>query len=147
MLRAAACTLFCVTSGLGIQVAFGCTCLPKTVKQARNQADAVFLGTIRSVTFLEPQNPISDVTVEFKVTRIWKGAITKRFVMRSMVGAFCDGFYRTDLVVGKQLVVFANRVLDGPTSRYSTSICTFTGPPSRYGKTLEQLGEGRLPAK
>ena len=146
MLRAAAFALFWMTSGLGMQLAFGCTCLPLTVKQARNQADAVFLGTIRSVTFLEPRNPISDANVEFEVTRIWKGAITKSFVMRSVVGAFCDGFYRGDLVVGKQLLVFANRIANGP-ARYSAGICTYTGAPSRSGKTLEQLGEGRLPAK
>ncbi len=125
---------------------FACTCLPPTVKEARHRADAIFLGTITTVTFVEPPNPGSRVIVKFEVSRVWKGPVTKQFEMRSIVEAgFCEGFFREDLVVGKQLLVFANRVVDGVHVSYSTNICTLTGPPERYNKTLQQLGQGRPP--
>ena len=148
MSRAVGFAFFLMTLSTAVQATFGCTCVPPTVKEARDRADAVFLGTIKSLTFLEPRNPGSRVTVEFEVTRVWKGPVTKKFEMRSIVEtSFCEGFFRNDLVVGNQLLVFANRELDGLRYSYSTNICTLTGPPERFGKTLELLGGGRPPAK
>lgn len=146
MSRAITLALLLTMLGVGIEAAFACSCLTPTIKEARHRADGVFLGTIKTVTFLEPLNPGSRVAVEFEVSRVWKGPVTKQFEMRSLVETtLCEGFFRNDLVVGKQLLVFANRVLDGLRFSYSTNICTRTGPPERYGKSLQLLGEGRLP--
>jgi hypothetical protein len=148
MSRSLGFAFFLIALSTSVQATFACTCIPPTVKEARDRADAVFLATIKSVTYLEPGSPGSRVTVEFEATRVWKGPVTKQFEMRGIVEtSFCEGFFKDDLVVGKQLLVFANRVLDGLKYSYSTNICTLTGPPERFGKTLEVLGEGRTPAK
>jgi hypothetical protein len=135
-----------VLIALASEDAPACTCVPPTVEEARRHADAIFLGTVKSVTFLEPNSPGSRVIVEFSVDRVWKGPVTKEFQMRSIVETtFCEGFFREDLVVGKQLLVFANRVLSGLRYTYSTNICTLTGPPDRYANTVRQLGEAKPP--
>ena len=150
MSRSTAFALFLTILSMRTEVASACSCRTPTVNEARNRADAVFLGTITSVTLHSPLNPGSRVTVQFDVSRVWKGPVTKHFEMRSIVETtFCEGFFKDDLVVGNQLLVFANRTLDGLKSSYSTDICTLTGPPERlgktFGKTLELLGEGKAP--
>ena len=131
----------------GTTGAFACSCRPPTVEEAVHRADVVFLGTIKTLAFAEPNNRGSRVIVVFEVSRVWKGQVTRTFEMRSIVETtFCEGFFRIDLVVGKQLLVFANRVRAGLKMVYSTNICTFTGHPDRYGNTLQMLGASRLPS-
>jgi hypothetical protein len=135
--------------GLGAREAAACSCDQAPVEDAVRQADAVFLGTITDVTFLKPDflgfwadNSGSRVIVHFAVSRVWKGPVTRRFEMQTIVETtFCEGFYKADLVVGKKLLVFAYRSRMGLISSYSTNICTPTGPPGRYGDTLQKLGE------
>jgi hypothetical protein len=70
----------------------------------------------------------------------------KHFEMRSIIEtSMCEGFFRQDLVTGKKLLVFAYRALSGLHYSYSTDICTYTGPPDRYGNNLAALGEGKPP--
>ncbi len=131
----------------GTMGALACSCTQPTVEEAVHRADAVFLGTIKTLTFAEPNNPGSRVIVVFEVSRVWKGRVTKTFEMRSIVETtFCEGFFRSDLLVGKQLLVFANRVRTGLRMVYSTNICSLTGPPDRHGNTLQVLGESKLPS-
>jgi hypothetical protein len=124
-----------------------CTCLPSSVQDGLRQADVVFRGTIKSVSFLEPNDPGSRVVVEFEVSRVWKGNLKSRFKMHSVVEtSFCEGFYRNWLVKGKELVVYAFRGSPWLSGRgYTTNICTRTGPVADRKEDLEQLGEGRLP--
>ena len=144
MLRQAALLALLIASG--IQQLLACSCIPPTVEDARSRADAVFLGAVKKVRVLEPNNPGSKVIVEFTVSRVWKGKVTKEFEMRSVLEtSFCEGFFKDDLVVGKQLLVFANRTRSGFIYSYSTNICTPTGPPERYGNTLAALGQGKVP--
>lgn len=130
---------------LGANEALACSCVQPTVEEAVRRADAVFLGTIKTLTFAE--NPSSRVVVEFEVSRVWKGRVTRKFEMQSKVESFdCEGFFRSDLFVAKELLVFANRGQRlFQKNTYSTTICTLTGPPERYGNTLKMLGESRLP--
>jgi hypothetical protein len=135
-----------------LMIAFGtgeavaCSCLPPTVVDARRRADIVFVGTVKAVTFLEPHTRGSRVIVTFDINRVWKGRVTKQFEMRSIVETtFCEGFFEDDLKVGKELLVFGNRVLSGLRYTYTTNICTLTGPADRQASTVEQLGESKPP--
>ena len=56
---------------LGANEVLACSCVQPTVEEAVRRADAVFLGTIKTLTFAE--NPSSRVVVEFEVSRVWKG--------------------------------------------------------------------------
>lgn len=123
--------------------ALACSCQPPSVDEAVHQADAVFMGTIKTVTFAGPSNGGSQGTVVFEVNRVWKGHVTRNFDMPSLVAmTACEGFFRQDLVVGKQLLVFAKRSRVGLNLVCLTNICSLTGPPDRYGNTLQVLGEG-----
>lgn len=112
MLRIAA--FLALITASAIQQSFACSCIQPTVEDARSRADAVFLGTVKKVTVLQSNNPGSKVLVEFTVSRVWKGKLTKEVEMQSMLEtSSCEGFLKDDLVVGKQLLVFAHRTRFG----------------------------------
>jgi len=60
---------------------------------------------------------------------------------------FCEGFYRSDLGVGKELLVFANRARSGLRYVYTTNICTLTGLSEKRRDTIQELGQAKEPTK
>ena len=128
--------------------AVACTCVPPSTRTALEQADTVFLGKITSLKILAPNNPGSAVLVDFQVSAVWKGRVTEHFRMDSIIETtYCEGFFRSDLVLGKQLLVFANRARSGFKYVYTTNICTLTGLAERRRDTLQELGHGEAPRK
>src|SRR5260370_32285188 len=97
--------LFALLIAFGAEGSLACSCVQPTVEEALHRADAVFLGSITTVTFAEPNNPSSRAIVEFEVSRVWKGRVARRFVMQSKVEAFyCEGFLVSDLFALQQLI-------------------------------------------
>jgi hypothetical protein len=93
-------------------------------------------------------NPGSRVIVDFQVSAVWKGHIQGHFRMDSIIETtFCEGFYRSDLGLGKELLVFANRARSGLRYVYTTNICTLTGLAERRRDTLQELGHGEAPKR
>jgi hypothetical protein len=134
--------LFALTAGKGL----ACTCIPPSTRTAREQADAVFLGKITSLRILSPNNPGSRVIVDFQVSSVWKGRVPEHFRMESIIETtFCEGFHRTDLGLGKELLVFATRVRSGLRYVYTTNMCTLTGLSERSRDILQELGQGEAP--
>jgi hypothetical protein len=131
---------------LAVGEAVACTCIPPSTETAREQADAIFLGKITSLRILEPNNPGSRVIVDFQVSAVWKGIVPEHFQMESIIEtSFCEGFFRSDLVLGKELLVFANRARSGLRYIYTTNICTLTGLAERRQDTIKELGHGKAP--
>ena len=128
--------------------AVACTCFPPSTQTAREQADAVFLGKITSLKILEPNNAGSRVIVDFQVSAVWKARVQEHFRMESIIEtSFCEGFYRSDLGVGKELLVFANRARSGLRYVYTTNICTLTGLAESRRDTIQELGQAKEPGK
>src|SRR5262249_45226119 len=136
--------LFALTAG----EVLACSCITPSTQAAREEADAVFLGKITSLEIVSLNNPGSRVIVDFQVSSVWKGSVPEHFRMDSIIStSFCEGFSRSDLGLGKELVVFANRVRSGLVYVYTTNICTLTGLADRRRKTLQELGRGEAPKK
>jgi hypothetical protein len=82
----------------GTTGAIACSCIMPTTEAALHRADAVFLGTIKHVSYSDPQDRGSKIIVEFEVTRVWKGPVTKKFEMHSIVErVFVKGFTKKTL--------------------------------------------------
>lgn len=128
--------------------AAACTCSPPSTRTAREHADAVFLGKITSLKILASSDPGSRVIVDFQVSAVWKGRVPEHFRMDSIIETtFCEGFLRSDLQLGKELLVFANRVRSGFRYVYTTDICTLTGLAERRRDTLQELGHAEAPKR
>jgi hypothetical protein len=134
------------------QMAFGCECRPVSVREAKNQAEVVFRGTI--VGFRSSTDDEAELSSNakhgwpiaiFRVTRVWKGQVGLTFEMPAIAeGANCFGFWLTFLKVGTDLLVYAYRI-DGA-GDYITNICNGTDLASRT-KHFAQLGPGHEPRK
>jgi hypothetical protein len=88
--------------------AWGCTCASQSVKDAKKSADVVFAGRVISVTYVDSEKEWEPrVVAEFAVERVWKGPVTKTFVMHTnFESSSCAGFFREVLVVGEDLLVY-----------------------------------------
>jgi len=51
-----------------------------------------------------------DRRVVFRITRIWKGRLTQTFEMPAMEGDWCYAFLLNQLVIRKELLVYARRI-------------------------------------
>ena len=138
---------------------FACSCIPVTsAASARDRADAVFLGKVKDV---EKQGGETNswneqrVIVTLTVERVWKGPVTREFVLPSVMnGASCDGYSWKE---GERLLVFAtkeqpeaNALLDQTKmqrSVYRVSLCGGTTRiDSDHHPFLLELGPGKSPA-
>lgn len=124
---------------LAAQLVIACSCAPPPpYAKAVKQADAVFAGTVTTIT----PNQFGEVAgATFNVSNVWKGAITETFTMTAPsphVG-MCSFVFE----VGKQYVVFAY----GKPEAMTTNICTRTNQVAD-GKSLpKELGAGKKPEK
>ena len=111
-----------------------CSCFPSGPPcEAAGQADAVFVGTVRSMR--EPQvvdGKLTDyfVVVTFDVERSFRGAVSRQAHVITGLGAGDCG-YRFES--GRKYIVYARQAAWG---RYSTGICSRTRPVERADDDL-----------
>ena len=116
--------------------------------------DIIFRGTIVGFHADKKRTGMDDLGVNgrntkgivvFRVTRVWKGAVTPLFEMPALEETMtCWGFWPDFLKVGKELLVYAIR--DQRTSEYYSDICTHT-TLAKLSKDFDQLGPGEEPKK
>ena len=147
--------------------AFACSCaMPPTARDALNSADAVFSGTVVSVTQVN-QNVSGAINatsypsneVVFSVISVWKGVLRPQITLRTgMGGGDCGYTFST----GGTYLVYAHSSNPGSPAFYvgstlveipltprqfGTSICTRTAPLAMAAADLAQLGPGAQPAQ
>ncbi len=147
--------------------AFACSCVtPPTPLGALNDADAVFSGTVVSITPINQNAPggIYSLTpasneVVFSVSSVWKGVARSHVtVVTGMGGGDCGYSFNlgdTYLVYaysshpGSPVFYLGNIRVELPISsqQFGTSICTRTAPLSLAAADLAQLGPGAQPGQ
>ena len=125
-----------------------CTCIPHSVEEAVDRADAVFAGR---VMFIGRDVDIQAVygtqnLVGFWVNEVWKGPVRGLMYVTANPNESSCGFnFRT----GREYLVYASESSVG----YSTGLCSGTKslrpdrPHSEILVDLEALGEGRVPSQ
>ena len=110
---------------------FACDCAaPGKPKEELQRADAVFVGEV-----IGSKTENGSQIFEFKVERLWKGAITKVVSVGSE-----DGYCRYRFSAGEKYIVYARGK-----ETLSTSICTRTKNLGAASEDLKDLGEGERP--
>ena len=110
-----------------------------STRKAKRHADVVFRGRI--VEFRDTGSGWRKVV--FDVDRRWKGDVHRRFEIPAVIeSSACIGFYKGQLQIGNELVVFAEKVRG--TADYRTDICSGTSL-ARASRDLARLGPGRPP--
>ncbi len=91
-----------------VNQAWGCTCEPVGVEEAKKSADVVFAGVVENVTFIDSSNEWEPrILIDFDVAMVWKGDIGRKFTMHTNVEfSSCGGFYRDLLKTGANLIVY-----------------------------------------
>lgn len=126
--------------------ALACNCSQPSIDQGLRRADAVFQGTVRNVSFIDPKNPVPQVVVEFDVSQVWKGHVTRQFEIYSKGEEFsCEASFQKIFVVGQELIIYASLSSPRFLGIYSTNICSRTSPLVDGKLDLRQLGEGHPP--
>lgn len=93
----------------GWQSAEACDCVPKTISDAFQRADVVFVGTVTKVATGEPAY-LKTIVATFVVENSWKGNIPKYFEMRTNLRAVdCDYFTKENLRPGSKFLVYATQ--------------------------------------
>ena len=134
-------TMLTIFFGFASQ-AYACTCAELTVVQQRENASAVFSGTVVKKTRSDAVEK-NGVEVTFKVDRVWKGSIEEETVVYT--GATADLYPFENLCappfkVGQKYVVFAFGQND-----LTTDTCAGTLSFPEAKKLETQLGESTCP--
>lgn len=128
--------------GFGSQ-AYACTCAELTVSQQRENATAVFSGTVlRRLRSDEVEK--DGVEVTFKVDRIWKGrveAATSVFTGPTSDLYPFENLCAPQLRVGQKYIVFAFGK-----NKITTDVCAGTLAFPDAKKVKRQLGNSRRPS-
>lgn len=120
---------------LGVGPAFGCDFEePPPPREAAEQADAMFAGT---VTAVEPVGDM-DVVATFEVTRVWRGPSAATVEVRTPESSGMCGYV---FEVDRDYLVYANE-RDG---ELETSIASRTAELKAADDDLQALGEGEQP--
>ena len=158
--------LCCLQLGLPRRV-FACSCaMPPTARDALNSADAVFSGTVVSVTQVN-QNlsggtnatsyPSNEVV--FSVISVWKGVLRPQIILRTGSGGGDCGYtftpgdtylvYAYSSNPGSPAFYVGNTLIEIPLTprQFGTSICTRTAPLAMAAADLAQLGPGTQPTQ
>ena len=112
-----------------------CSCLVQTSEEAFAGSTAVFLGTVRGVALSATSTSSGPLLeVEFDVTRVWKGDVTRRQVV--ITPTVCPGGFAT----GRSYLVY------GLLTQYglSSSGCSHTSATDQAAEDLG-LGSGSAP--
>jgi len=116
-----------------------CDCVLLPAKEAESYFELVFRGTVQSY---------SHSVAVFRVSRVWKGHITRNYEMPAMGSAeLCDGFPPRLLVAGNELIVYARRVQSqwGDYVYFPLHCQTRLAKDAR--QDLRQLGRGHKPRR
>lgn len=89
-------------------MAVACSCSAAALSEVRAEAGVIFTGKITAINLVDPEQSWEPrVVVEFEVSRMWKGAVKKRFTAYShRQASTCSGFWPTHLKVGTELLFF-----------------------------------------
>lgn len=161
---------------LTVRPVYPCSCSFPDVRGAVRGADLVFRGKLVKVEFLDPPKSVphlifKDRTVEvprrflatLEVDGVWKGSIGPVIVLHTREGSGdCVGFWTG---VGKQLLVFANKVIVTPKEPgvwripewsdkvpvgetiISPGVCTLNAEIGDAKEDLRKLGRPKPPAQ
>ncbi len=114
---------------LGADAALACSCGPlPEPRQARDQADAVFTGTVLGIT-QEGNRRL----VRLRVEESWKGARCEEVTITTGLGDSDCGYAFQE---GQSYLIYA----DKQRGKLSTNICTRTKPTAEAGEDLAALG-------
>lgn len=114
---------------LGADAALACSCAPlPEPRQARDQADAVFTGTVLGITQEGNQR-----LVRLRVEESWKGAKCGEVTITTGLGDSDCGYAFQE---GQAYLIYA----DKQRGKLSTNICTRTRPTAEAGEDLAALG-------
>ncbi len=130
-----------------LRAAYACSCVPpKAAKVELERADAVFHGTVVSIDPVEASgatstSPEGRLAVTFEVARVWKGDITKRFVLGSVSAHV--GMCNIEFAVGEEWVIYAS----GKPGELHTSLCSRSHrtDAKKPSADLKTLGTGKPP--
>lgn len=127
---------FCTTSALA------CTCADLTVTQQRENANAVFSGTVVQKTRSDAVEK-DGVKITFKVGRVWKGEVGQE--INVFTGATGDLYPFENLCappfrVGQNYIVFALG-----SDKLTTDVCAGTIAVSDGKATIKELGKSSRP--
>lgn len=115
-----------------VQKAHACTCLPPPPPaQAFVEADAVFMGKVESVEFIENGNRR---LVKISLVKIWKG---DRSVVSEIYTGANSAMCGYEFQVGETYVIYAYK---GENGGLHTNICTRTAPLRSAAEDLKYLG-------
>ena len=122
------------------QPAHACLCASVSPSQGWEHADAVFAGEVSSMT-IHPKSQVilssADlVTVEFKVSEVWKGPQSEVLTVRTEWSGISCGY---EFEEGGRYIVYAQNG--------RTGLCTRTAPTWLAVVDLALLGEGWLPGE
>ena len=127
---------------------FACSCetrsepLAEKVRKAKAESDAIFTGSVLSIT----ENTTDEyISVELKVIEVWKGEIAQKVTVLS---GLHDGNCRYPFKVGKLYLVYAHHsTMYSRVKSLSTGICTRTSVLSEAESDVRVLGKTRKPRK
>ena len=120
---------------------YACSCIPpRPPLEALERADAVFAGEVVSIS--EPKglfgswmaSSTDPVTVEFRVSAVWKGESYETMLLETAWSSASCGF---DFVPGDRYIVYAR---DG-----WVSLCSRTKNIDKASEDITALGEGVAP--
>jgi hypothetical protein len=113
---------------------YACSCVPPSPPlEARNQATAVFAGTVKEVA---PSGPDSmSVFVTFDVQQSWKGPAAPQLTLITSNSSASCGY---EFTAGEQYLVYGT----AQEGRISASLCSRTAHLADAGEDLAALGPG-----
>ena len=143
-------------TGSGDTRALACSCFPQPMDAALKYSDAVFVGTVTNVEYLDDPkqtNPEPRIIVTFAVGRSWKGVTSREVVVHTIYNLWtCHGYY---FHKDKEYLVFAYRNGPDDAKRFEphkmpevslgVGLCGRTKLLSVAKDDLAVLGEGTVP--
>jgi hypothetical protein len=130
-----------------VEPAAACSCMRTTLRDAVDNADAVFSGTLVSVKDQDLANAMVDRTLVFKVKRVYKGTVTRHQAVRTSSQGTACGLW---VPRGPTFILLAYRPTPGPSpevapDEYVSSSCGGARTLNRSGAVPEILGRGTAP--
>lgn len=141
--------------------AYACKCITQDVQQSLQGADAVFAGTVTSVTPINQQSPRglyslypSGNEIVLSVNSVWKGGLRPQATLATGAGGACGGY---DFKPGSTYLIYAYNSrqsiplvslgsiqieIPWGTQHLTTEKCTRTALLSLAAADLAQLGQG-----
>jgi len=123
--------------------AFACTCRqPHLPCEAYGQAEAIFIGTVKELSWIEEEEKIDDLIIKrqrlvfrFSVDQAFRGVNGAQVpIITGLGGGDCGYSFK----IGEQYLVYASRDYRKK-EMFSTSICTRTRPVRNADEDLEYI--------